>query len=89
MNYQAVPEWLASLPVSKRIRALALIYSSLTVGTRQLFLPDMPGGREQAIINMLRGVNELHQTLANWLVDYTKDESQPFPVQEFTGTRKW
>jgi hypothetical protein len=80
MNSQEFADWLSSLTVSDRIRALALTYSALTVCTRQLFLPDMPKGKEQAIISMLHGVNELHHTLANWLVDYATDESEAFPV---------
>ncbi len=80
MNSEAFSGWLDSLSVSERIRALALIYSSLTVCTRELFLPEMPKGKEQAIISMLHGVNELHHTLANWLVDYATDERQAFPV---------
>jgi hypothetical protein len=80
MNPEAFSEWLSSLSVSERIRGLTLIYSGLTVGTRQLFLPDLPKGRDQAVLNMLHGVNELHHTLANWLVDYATDESGAFPV---------
>ena len=82
MNPKAFSEWLASLSVSERIRGLTLIYSALTVGTRQLFLPDMPKGSDQAILNMLHGVNELHHTLANWLIDYATDEGQAFPVDD-------
>lgn len=33
MSAQSLSEWLASLPVSDRITALALMYSNLTVGT--------------------------------------------------------
>jgi hypothetical protein len=82
MNPKAFSEWLTSLPVSERIRGLTLIYSALTVGTRQLFLPDMPKGSDQAILNMLHGGNELHHTLANWLIDYATDEGQAFPVDD-------
>jgi hypothetical protein len=81
MDSLAFSEWLASLSVSERVKTLTLIYSWLTVGTRQLFLPDMPKGRDRAIINMLQGVNELHHTLANWLVDYATDEGKAFPVR--------
>jgi hypothetical protein len=82
MNPEAFSEWLNSLSLSERIRGLALIYSGLTVGTRQLFLPDMPKGRDQTILNMLHGVNELHHTLANWLTDYATDECGAFPVSD-------
>jgi len=68
------------MTLPQRIRALARIYSTLTVCTRQFFLPNIPKGRDEAINKMLHGVNELHHTLAHWLVDYTTDESKAFPV---------
>jgi hypothetical protein len=80
MDSQAFSEWLDSLSVSERIRALALIYSRLTVVTRELFLPDALKGKEQIGLNMLHGFNEIHHTLANWLVAYTTDERKAFPV---------
>ena|SRR6202140_2309582 len=82
MNPETFSEWLNSLSVSEKIRGLALIYSGLTVGTRQLFQPDMPKGRDQTILYMLHGVNELHHTLANWLIDYETDEGRAFPVDD-------
>jgi hypothetical protein len=30
---------------------------------------------------MLHGLNEIHHTLAKWLVAYATDESKAFPVQ--------
>ena len=80
MNSEAFPEWLASLSLSQRIRALALVYSALTVYTRHLFLPDTAKGKEQVVLHMLHGMNELHHTLANWLVDYSTDDSKAFSV---------
>jgi hypothetical protein len=82
MNQQTLSEWLASLSPHERSRALTLIYSWLTVGTRQLFLPDMPKGKEEAIIRMLHGVNELHHTVANQLMAYSRDE-EGYPLQGF------
>jgi hypothetical protein len=29
--------------------------------------PDAAKGKEQAALNMLHGINEIHHTLANWL----------------------
>jgi len=80
MNSEAFSKWLGSLSLSERIRALALIYSSLTIYSRELFLPDRTAGKEQRVLEMLHGVNELHHTLANWLVAYATDESKAFPV---------
>ena len=81
MNSEAFCDWLAPLSVPERIRALALIYSSLTVGTRELFLPDALKGKEQIGLHMLHGFNEIHHTLANWLVAYTTDERKALPVR--------
>jgi len=58
-----------------------MIYSRLTVCTRELFLPDTAKGKEQLVIMMLHGINELHHTLANWLVAYSTDETKAFPVE--------
>jgi hypothetical protein len=80
MDYQAFAEWLASLSLSDRIRALALVYSQTTVYTRQLFLPDMQKGKEKVILDMLHGVNEIHHTLANYLLRYTHNE-EDWPPQ--------
>ncbi len=81
MDTQKFSEWLAAMSVSERIRALALIYSLLTVHTRELFFPDTTKGKEQVVLHMLHGINEIHHTLSNWLAAYTKDESKAFPVE--------
>lgn len=80
MNSEPSSEWLAPLSLSARIRALALIYSSLTVFTRELFLSDRTKGKEQRVLDMLHGLNELHHTLANQLVAYATDEHEAYPV---------
>ena len=83
MNPEVFAAWLNPLAAPQRVRAVTLIYSWLTVGTRQLFLPDMTKGKDQTtIINMLHGINELHHTLANWLLDCATDESKAFPVHD-------
>jgi hypothetical protein len=64
-----------------QIRALSTIYSRLTVSTRELFLPDRAKGKEQLVITMLHGINELHHTLANSLVAYSTDETKAFPIE--------
>jgi hypothetical protein len=66
MDAQAFSEWLAPYPVSGRIRVLALIYSKLTVNSRELFLPDRTVGKEQP--------------LAHWLVAYARDETKAAPL---------
>ena len=80
MDEGKLAEWLLPLPVPDRVRALTRIYSSLTVCSRELFLPDRFRGKETVVIEMLHGVNELHHTTANWLTAYTTDESKSLPV---------
>jgi hypothetical protein len=79
MNSQAFADWLTSLALPERFRALALVYSAVTVNTRQLFLPSMPEGKEQTVINMLHGVNEIHHTLANYLLRCADQEEEWTP----------
>jgi hypothetical protein len=69
------------MSASQRIGALSMIYSRLTGSTRELFLPDKAKGKEQLVITMLHGINELHHTLANSLVAYSTDETKAFPVE--------
>jgi len=79
MDVQAFSEWLSGYSVSDRIRLLALVYSRLTIGARQLFLPEA-SGKEKRVLEILHGLNEVHHTIANSLCDYTKTDSKPFPV---------
>jgi|ERR1700733_3925220 hypothetical protein len=81
MDVQAFSEWLASCSVSERIRVLALIYSRLTISSRQLFLPET-AGKEKRVLEILHGLNEVHHTIANWLCDYARDETKAFPVHD-------
>jgi len=86
MNSQAFSEWLtwlASLSVSEKIKASALVYSWLTVCTRELFLADTQKGKEKVIINMLHGVNELHHTLANQFGAFAYDDEKHYPLDSF------
>ncbi len=80
MDTQTFSEWLDGLGGAERVRALALIYSRLTIYTRQLFLPDRPPSTDQRVLEILHGLNEIHHTLANSLVDYASEESKTLPV---------
>jgi len=80
MNDKGVAEWLAGLSTQGKIGALISLYSMLTVGTRQLFSPDLPKGQDGVIVSMLHGINELHHTVASWLLAYVTDETKAFPV---------
>jgi hypothetical protein len=81
MNAQEFSEWMDGLPLSAKIRALALIYSSLTINSRELFMPERTAGNEKRAQEILHGLNEIHHTLSNSLVSYTIDESKAFPVR--------
>src|SRR5215469_9009647 len=85
MAYSKFTEWFQSLSLRGKIRALALVYSDLTVGTRGLFLPDIPAGKDRIIISMLHGINELHHTVSNRLLDYAHDDDS-YPVESFVAT---
>jgi hypothetical protein len=74
MESQRMSEWLGSLSNSEMLRALALFYSELTVGTRQLFQLGATNGAERGIIDVLHGINELHHTVANQLAAYSFKE---------------
>jgi hypothetical protein len=81
MDTQKFSEWLAGMSAPERVRALALIYSILTVNTRELFLPDAAKGREHTVLHALHGINEIHHTLSNWLANYVTDADKAFPVE--------
>ena len=81
MDTQKFAERLAGMSTLEKIRALALIYSLLTVHTREFFLPNATKGKEQVALHMLHGINELHHTLANYLGNYVNDATKAFPVE--------
>lgn len=80
MDVNMFSEWLGSCSVPERITALSLIYSRITIHTRQLFLPEAEG-KEKRVLEVLHGLNEVHHTVSSWLVDYVTDESKAFPVE--------
>jgi hypothetical protein len=71
---QAFAERLATLSLTDRVRAVALVYSHLTVCTRGLFLPGTAEGKEQVVLQMLHDMNEMHHTLSNYLLRYDCDK---------------
>jgi hypothetical protein len=81
MNSEMIGEWMSPLSKAERVKALTHLYSNLTVVVRQLFLPDIPKGKEEIILNMLHGMNELHHTVANQLLTYAYDEEQVLPLE--------
>ena len=88
MNAAAFSEWFGALSIPSRIAALALIYSNLTVGARQMFVPDWTVEKKQRerALEILHGLNEIHHTLSNLLLDYTAGEHNARPVEVFSQT---
>ncbi len=80
MDANAFSEWLDSCSLSEKIRALSLIYSQITIYTRELFFPEN-AGKEKRVLEILDGLNEVHHTVSNWLVNYVSDASKAFPVE--------
>lgn len=76
---QTMSEWLHSLSNPEKMRALDLMYSDLTVATRELFLPQTTIGKERIVLELLRGVNEIHHTLANFLLRWGHGEEDWTP----------
>lgn len=77
MNPEALAEWLAPLSSSEKIRAFATIYSHLTVVTRELFMPEWTERKDLPVLNMLRGVNEIHHTLSSAILAYATEGRYP------------
>jgi|SRR5215471_3260701 len=82
MDSQAFVEWFSSLSPSGKITALVRIYSNLTVGAREFFLPEWKG-KEQRVLEILRGLNELHHTLSNQLVQYLTNSEYAYSADGF------
>ena len=51
-----------------RLRALVLTSSFVTVGTRPLFLQNIPHDKESSFLTILKGTNELRHTLAKLML---------------------
>jgi hypothetical protein len=76
---QVMSEWMRSLSVPERMRALALMYSHITVATRELFFPQTTSGKERIVLELLHGINEMHHTLANFLLRWGRGEEDWTP----------
>jgi hypothetical protein len=85
MNTTAFSEWLGTLSLASRIAALAGIYSNLTVGARQMFMPEWTVGKEryERALEILHGLNEIHHTISNQLLAYATDECNARPIHVF------
>jgi hypothetical protein len=76
---QAMSEWMRPLSNSEKMRALAIMYSHLTVATRELFFPQTTMGKERIVLELLHGINEIHHTLANFLLRWGNGEEDWTP----------
>jgi hypothetical protein len=79
-EFSRFSKWLAPLSLTERISALTRIYLRLTVNARELFVPDWTAGKEQRVLEILLGLNEIHHTLANQLAADATDEHKSYPV---------
>jgi hypothetical protein len=88
MDTTGFSKWLGTLSISSRIAALALMYSDLTVGARQMFVPEWTAEKKQRdrALEILHGLNEIHHTLSNQLLGYSTDERNPRPIDVFSQT---
>ena len=84
MDTQEFSEWLDGMSVPQRVRVLVHIYANLTICTREVFLPGVANGKEETVLRMLHGMNEIHHTLSNWLGNYVTDATKAFPVETLT-----
>jgi hypothetical protein len=80
MNSEQFSEWMAGFSTQEKLKALALIYSKLTVNSRELFIRERIAGKENRVLEILHGLNEIHHTLSQYLVGYATDESKVFPA---------
>jgi hypothetical protein len=85
MDSRNFAEWLSIMPVSARIRALALIYSNLTISTRELFLPAHAAVGQGSILSKLNGLNELHHKIAGQLAGLSTDATKTYPTDVFSN----
>jgi hypothetical protein len=76
------------LLVANEEKSLALMYSNLTVGARQMFVYDWTAekNRRERALEILHGLNEIHHTLSNLLLDYSTDEPNARPIDVFSQT---
>jgi hypothetical protein len=51
----------------------------LTVATRELFFPQTTMGKERIVLELLHGINEIHHTLANFLLRWGNGEEDWTP----------
>lgn len=84
MDTKDFSEWLDGMSVPQRVRVLVHVYANLTIYTREVFLPGVANGKEETVLHMLHGMNELHHTLSNWLGNYVTDATKAFPVETLT-----
>ena len=84
MTPQLVSEWLGSLALAERAKALNLVSFMLTIRARDYGLPDSPAQGEAAIKRFL-GINELQHKLLSQAGHYMDgDDSKTYPPSVFS-----
>jgi hypothetical protein len=85
MNSQFLTEWLASLPLPERTRALLFIMYDLTICTRDFLRPEAGSEDKSRIIQKLLGFNELYHQLTQQIGHYLDgDKEKVYPVDVFS-----
>jgi hypothetical protein len=80
MTPKLVREWLESLPMAERAKAMNLVSFMLTIRARDYGLPDSPAQGEAAIKRLL-GINELQHKLLSQAGHYMDgNDSKTYPV---------
>jgi len=86
MTPQLISEWLTSLSVSERAKALNLIGFKLTIRAREYGQPESVAQGETTIKRLL-GINELQHKLSSQAGHYMNgDESTAYPVSVLSQT---
>lgn len=85
MNSQFLTDWLASLPLSERTRALDFIMYDLTICARDFLRPEAGSEDKARVIQKLLGFNELYHQLSQQIGHYLDgEEEKVYPVDVFS-----
>jgi len=83
MNPQFLTDWLATLRLPKRARALDLIMYDLTISARDLLRSDTED--KSRVMQKLLGFNELYHQLSQQIGHYLDgEEIKVYPIEVFS-----
>lgn len=85
MNSQFLTEWLASLPLPQKTRALDFIMYDLTICARDFLRPEAGSEEKSGVIQKLVGFNELYHQLSQQIGHYLDgEEDKVYPIDVFS-----